>query len=64
MHHAETHALYKVPPHKRHKVHMYVKCPLGVALQIANGPGYSFPYCQGVKIRNIWYTNSQVFGQE
>ncbi len=60
MYHAETHVLYKIPPHKRKKATIYV-----VRMSKRGCFTYSKP-CKGclftllehgVKIQNIWYTD-------
>lgn len=62
MHHAETHALYKVPKSKRHKVQIYVArmSPRGCFANSKPCPGCMFTLLsEGVKLRNIWYTNTE-----
>ena len=59
-HHAETHAIYKVPKHKRKKAKIFVS-----RLKKGGGLTMSKPckHCmqtllnEGVLIKNIWYTD-------
>ena len=59
-HHAETHVLYKIPSHKRHKAIIYVTRMSKCGYLTYSRP---CPHCiftlleQGVKIQNIWYTD-------
>jgi hypothetical protein len=62
MHHAETHAIYKVPKAKRSKVRIYIArmSPLGRFANSKPCPGCMFTLLsEGVKLKNIWYTNTE-----
>ena len=60
MYHAETHVLFKIPPHKRKKAVIYVTRMSKRGHFTYSKPCKSCIFTlleQGVKIQNIWYTD-------